>query len=496
MRKLFTLIFMSVFLIQSCQKNDIETPVKVEPAGPNERIQVLNQVIRVVPAPGLKAFNNAANLGFKFTLVAEVDAPMINNLPVQATHVAIEGNRAFVSYNMQGGQNLGAIDIIDISNPSAPVILKTIIFENRDINTIGFHNGLIVVGGQDAEGAFYGFINPADLHNTLQVHRLISHSTVGFAAGNQRLYFVSAKNGGLTVIDSEGKSEHFPIFDARSVVAGQDVFVLSKDKIRALNGGEIVLDPNHIQNGSKADMAISAKYLFAALNRGGAHVYNASNLSFVHAFPRPQIPLGANAENFVTNSVSVNDPLIFLANGGAGISVNKRATNMQTNQDEFIEFGYFDFGGPLSSNYVMSKGNFIFVATGLGGLKILTFEDADDCNWTPETAFAGSNAGPGSAWWFYFDNSGNSTHPIYAGKKLVEGAFAKYQNGVMTIVLGPKMILSNDSEAVKIQGYNQGQLPLNRPPAGLFTTYKGRNLQIQLPHFDYYIIHLDVLVCN
>lgn len=495
MRKLFTLIFLTVIMTYSCQKDGIDSPVKTSSEGPQSRLKIRNHLINVVQTPGLKTFN-ASNLGFEFTLIAEVDAPQVNGTKVQATHVAIEGNKAYVSYNMQGSQNLGAIDIIDISNPALPELSKTILFENHDINTIGFFNGLIVVAGQDSEGAFYGFIDPADVLNRLEVRRLSSHSAVGMAFSDNKAYIVSATNGGLTVVDKDGNEEFLPFFDARSVVAGEQVFVLSKEKIKSLNGGEIVLDPSFIQSGSKADLDLSAQYLFAALNRGGAHVYNVSDFSLAHVFARPAVPFGRDPENFVTNSVSVNDPLIFLANGGAGISVNKMAKNTQTNNDEFIEFGYFDFGGPLSSNFVLSRGNFVFVATGLGGFKILTFHEKADCNWAQETAFVGSHAGGGAAWWYYFDNTAASIHPIYAGKKLIEGAYAKYHNGVMTIVLGPKMVLRNVPEAVKIQGYNQGQLPASRPAAGLFTTYKGNNLVIPLPIFPFYVIHLDVLVCK
>jgi len=496
MKKIFTILLMAIFLINGCQKDFQEDPVQPAPDGPRGRLQVKNQVIRVVQAPGLKTMHST-RLGFVFTLVAEVDAPEVNGQIVQATHVAIEGNLAFVSYNMRGPQNLGAIDIIDITDPAQPSIVKTILFENRDINTLGFYNGLIVLAGQDSNGAFYGFIDPDDEENTLEVHRLVSHSAVGMTISDDLVYAVSAKNGGLTIIDAEGNEEFFAFFDARSVAVGEDVFVLSKEKIQTLNGAEILLDPNHIQNGSKAELDLSDQYLFAAMNRGGANIYDAENLSLVQAIPRPVIPEDSDPENYVTNSVSFNDPLLFLANGGAGIAVNKRVWNEGMNQDDFLEFGYFDFGGPLSSNYVMSRGNFVFVATGLGGLKILTFiEDEEGCSWTMETAFGGSNAGGGAAWWYYFDNSAGSTHPIYAGQELVEGAFVNYTDGIMTIVLGPKMVLQDVSEAVKIQGYNQGELPSSRPPAGLFTTYKGNDLVIEVPYYPYYVIHLDVLVCK
>jgi len=65
---------------------------------------------------------------------------------------------------------------------------------------------------------------------------------------------------------------------------------------------------------------------------------------------------------------------------------------------------------------------------------------------------------------------------------------------VITINLGNNMQLQNVSESVKAQGYNV--LPSTRPAAGLFTLYKGTGLTIQGNGSNYYVVHLDVEVCN
>lgn len=116
------------------------------------------------------------------------------------------------------------------------------------------------------------------------------------------------------------------------------------------------------------------------------------------------------------------------------------------------------------------------------------FED-DEC-YSPETGWAGSTAGSGNAWWYYFDTSGPATQAIYAGQKLTDGTI-NYNAGVLTINLG-SMILQNVSEPVKIQAYSS--IPVKRPAAGLFTTYKGNQLQVNVGSANYFAIHLDVAV--
>lgn len=53
-------------------------------------------------------------------------------------------------------------------------------------------------------------------------------------------------------------------------------------------------------------------------------------------------------------------------------------------------------------------------------------------------------------------------------------------------------ILQDDDEDVKIQGYTV--IPDSRPEAGLFETCKGDDLEVTVPDYPFYVIHLDVLV--
>jgi hypothetical protein len=115
--------------------------------------------------------------------------------------------------------------------------------------------------------------------------------------------------------------------------------------------------------------------------------------------------------------------------------------------------------------------------------------EVNDCYGT-ETGWAGTTAGSGNAWWFYFDTTGPATQMIYAGQKATDGTIT-YANGLLTINLG-SMKLQNVNEPVKIQGYNI--LPTSRPSAGLFTTYKGNLLTISVAPANYFAIHLDVMV--
>ena len=120
----------------------------------------------------------------------------------------------------------------------------------------------------------------------------------------------------------------------------------------------------------------------------------------------------------------------------------------------------------------------------------------NECDWQEETAFAGGIAGAGNAWWFALDASTSGTYPIYAGQQAVEGASVSYDaaTDMITINLGNNMQLQDVNEPVKVEGYNT--LPSSRPAAGLFELYKGSALTVQGNGSQYYVVHLDVEVCN
>lgn len=108
-----------------------------------------------------------------------------------------------------------------------------------------------------------------------------------------------------------------------------------------------------------------------------------------------------------------------------------------------------------------------------------------------ETAWAGETSGGGNAWWYIFDVEGVATQNIYAGRTIVVGNVT-YDDGKLFIELIDGWELKDDDESVKIQGYDSGNLPDSRPAAGLFDTYKGDKLTVEVRKFDYYAIHLDV----
>jgi len=160
---------------------------------------------------------------------------------------------------------------------------------------------------------------------------------------------------------------------------------------------------------------------------------------------------------------------------------------------------YYYNNGETSDSGLAAPVNASGSAAGLSNLTFcynLVPCNNNTCDWQEETAFGGATAGAGNAWWYAIDATTSGTYPIYAGQNAVPGASVTYDatTDVIAINLGNNMQLQNVSEPVKVQGYNT--LPTSRPAAGLFTLYKGSNLTVQGNNSNYYVVHLDVEVCD
>ena len=108
--------------------------------------------------------------------------------------------------------------------------------------------------------------------------------------------------------------------------------------------------------------------LFAALNEGGARMLT-PNGQTKQRFLRPLVPAGELAENHVTNSAEINNTLLFMGNGHSGIAVGEIIPQLN---DSVVILGRMAFTDMQSSNFVQSEDSIVFVASGLGGLKILS----------------------------------------------------------------------------------------------------------------------------
>ena len=105
-----------------------------------------------------------------------------------------------------------------------------------------------------------------------------------------------------------------------------------------------------------------------ALGEEGLKCFDVSSgapSALISALPGPAVPEGGAALDYVTNGVSVSDNgWVYIANGAGGLDIAKIDTDGQLTWMGNVTLG-------ASVNFVEANANYVFVARGVLGLKIL-----------------------------------------------------------------------------------------------------------------------------
>jgi hypothetical protein len=344
------------------------------------------------PAIGRSA--PASQAGWVLKLKAEVSPPTVGGQILQATSVSIVGNLAVVSYNMVGNPYLGAVDVIDISNKNQPQLLSEATFQNTDVSAVTMLGQSVYVAEATGDTAF---ASPAVFElMQLQGNQLVlsgnrrralsSFVATSVAATATRAYATSGNTGGLFALNPTtlAVTDSIALHDARWVtVAGGKVVVIQgtpgtltvyNESNMSLVGSWSFGGANVAEAKSQAD--ISGGKAFIAAGDSGVRVHSVSTGLKVGSVPRPNPDsLGLSPSVVVTNSVAIDQDLLFISNGEAGIYLAQGTQAFSTTGSEVQQTitvrGRLGFGNLQSVNHVALSNGVLIVAAGLGGLKIV-----------------------------------------------------------------------------------------------------------------------------
>lgn len=350
-------------------------------------------------APTIGRSGSASQANFNLSLKAEVTPPSISGQMLQATSVSIVGNLAVVSYNMVGNPYLGAVDVIDITNKNQPVLRSEALFQNTDVSAVTVSGTNVYLA--EATGDT-GFAAPA----VAEVVQLVGNQLVltgnkragltSFAgtsvAAGTRVYATSGDGGSLFMIDPAtfAVTSSISLHDARWVaVGGGKVAVVqgTPGSLAVYNESNMSVVGSWAFAGATVAEAKSQAQLvggkaFIAAGDSGVQVLSASTGTRVGAVPRPNPDsLGLSPSVVVTNSVAIDQDLLFISNGEAGVylaqgSQDFSATGSETQQTITMR-GKLRFGSLQSVNHVAysaggpGQPGLLIIAAGLGGLKIV-----------------------------------------------------------------------------------------------------------------------------
>lgn len=412
-----------LFVIIGCQSKleDIDTletteveefPYKINnnSGSLSSRITYINRTATIEPlVSGLNTDRSASDVNgaqemYYWEHVAEVAPLVIDGITLSATHITLNDSRAYVSYHRQGNNHKGAVEIIDLSNANFPSIVSQATFLSSDINAVtsGYTNNSsnlkVWLAMSDATHGAQLYELEATGDNFIENYRRVNLSNIidgtgvsasanGIAVTNNYLYITSGKTHGGTVVlnkNSLSTIDHESYSDAKYVAVngtsnGSGVVSLvtgdnASIKVATVRGNlsstsydiGSIFHQNVVETyRGKSTMEFSPmnnNHLYIAKGKDGIAMVDIRNGSILNESKGTMLVVGN------TNGISTDGDYIYAANGSDGISIAPHPSS----GEEIMPFFHWDMDeDDASANYIIADGEWVFVAKGGGGFKIL-----------------------------------------------------------------------------------------------------------------------------
>ena len=379
-----------------------------------ERVHVTNDTVTIESDTANKARQFKPGFAPKvkeseitLTLVAEVDALEYEGTKLQATEIRIHGSKAYVSYNTTGEVFLGGVEVYSISKPEEPALISSVVFTDTDVNGLAVKGSdLYLAAATSAEG----FDTPAilrviklvggKLSDQIQDKDIVSFAATDVEIFGSDVYVTSGADGGYTTVLDQTtlvESHRFAMEDARSIDSDNgDIAVLSGSNgvdgesaqlvTFNKNTGEIQnqfnLDGASIKH-SKSTIEVKKDKAILAMGNGGTQLVCLATGDVLKTILLPVVD-GLDASLTVANAATAYKRSVFMANGEAGVYLavddeNIDSKGCDASTLEVIGKLSLDLtvdGESQSVNHIVYRNDVLFVAAGLGGLKVITVDDS------------------------------------------------------------------------------------------------------------------------
>lgn len=369
-----------------------------------DRVDFKNEVISLYEESTSLLFKGARNRSVRarqnsdlqFTLVSDVTTPVIGSTSLQATDIIVIGNIAYVSYNVSGATQMGAIESINIQDKEKPVLISRVEFPNTDINAMTLKdNFLYYVGATsntDSLPSIIQKITVADgvFSNTVLKNTLPSYAGVDIALIENSVLAVSGDTGGLSIFNDSDLSlnKFIEMNDTRSVTVDKNYAYLLKGtngSAYKYSGDYAEVVKNDTIGGAtikehKATISARGNIIATALSDGGLKLLCARTLEEIGSLDAISVS-GIDTSLTVTNAASFEKGLLFVANGEAGVYVysyskgSKRRQKAKCKDRTLYLEGFLPSEAGISANHIVYEGGYLFVANGLGAMRIIHIEN-------------------------------------------------------------------------------------------------------------------------
>lgn len=360
----------------------------------NTRVTTKNDTI-VVDTVGLRKSSKVQ--AFSMTLIAEISPPVVGGQTLQATSVSLNNKFAYISYNLQGNTYAGGVDVVQLKGGKNATIVSNAYFNDTKVSSVCYDPTTTNIYLAEASGnPSYAYPATVELMKT-QGNKLslagnlrtvlTSFVTTSVTVVNNSVYATTGNTGKVYILSTDSLKVNplsFPLPDARWVDFDPTTFTLA-----AVQGGgqmyvfslaSFILGKTYTFTGtsipeSKSTVQVIGGKALIAAGDGGVVLMNIATGKVVGSIPRA-IVTGLDPSLSVTNAADGAGQYIYISNGEAGVYI---AQSSQTLEDRTGDtpitltlLGRLQFATKQSVNHVAFDGSTLVIASGLGGVKVVS----------------------------------------------------------------------------------------------------------------------------
>jgi len=332
-------------------------------------------------------------VGLRLTLKAELSSPEIGGIFVMANSISISDDYLGISYNLKGPQRLGAIDIIELQGDNLNLISQ-IRANSSDISSLKITEDELHFVGNAPHSDSLSFAGKMDVSGGIPDEESFDEIGLGgnvatsLTLSDDNIFVISGaaieNGGGLYKLNNSLEIEKYTALpDARWVgLKGGKVVVLCANPgtVYLLNESNLKVTKSYAVSGldileSKSTFDIKDTDIYVASGYEGVNIYQLNSGKFI-----ANIPLQEDEVNLVANSVTVGENFGFIAAGKSVFAFALPKNNGNGNDDgnTYRILGQLELGNHQSINEVQFADDYLVVASGLGGTKLIKVEESEN----------------------------------------------------------------------------------------------------------------------
>jgi len=344
--------------------------------------------------------------------VGDVQPYVLGGETLSATHIDFIDNKAYISYHKRGNTHLGAIEVVDLTNPDEPVVTFRGYLSGADVNaiTVGLDGttgdvkawlslsdakkGAVLGEVKLRDGTYYNGFKMVNLSNF--VDGGITASANSVCEVENKLYISSGKtHGGVFCLNKDDLTMVGATEFENGKYISRNGGMGSSDKIVSLQTGEqatlrtedvgafgfaqefnigTILHQNvDIVGRGKSTCHFvdnNPDEVYVTMGMGGLKRFNIHTGEETWSAPTDMITTGN------TNGLTSDGEFIYVANGADGLTVFTQPEIGAS--PERVFYWDLDDAETASANMVETYGEWVFVAKGQGGVKILKRPQSGD----------------------------------------------------------------------------------------------------------------------